>query len=388
NFVYAFSQWGVLIVVTRSSNQSDLGVFVFSLSITTPMMLLFGVGLRPALATDAANEFDFHHYLYLRGVASVLYVGCISVLSIGFWADIAATVIVVACTKAVESISEVIHGGLQRIERMQMIAVSLIARSTAVITLVTLFGFRTTDLMMICSANLAACLIVLAFFDASLLASLDSRWKINWKIIAKLLVRCAPIGVVTCLLSLNTYIPRYFVAEAIGRHALGSFGAISYLTLIGGKVVTALGQVGAPALSRSYCLRDLRLFRRQLTKMITLACCLGISTVAIALVFGETLLRFLYSDEVAADASLLSLLAGGAAISYVGSFIGYGVTATRQFKVQPWLMIFVIACNAAMCTILIPQFGVHGAGIAICGANILQAALYGIIMMQAVGRRK
>ena len=69
-----------------------------------------------------------------------------------------------------------------------------------------------------------------------------------------------------------------------------------------------------------------------------------------------------------------------AGLSYIASFLGYGMTAARYFKIQIPLFSIVVLINLLSCCWLIPKKGLIGAPIAILISFIAQVVLsFGII---------
>jgi O-antigen/teichoic acid export membrane protein len=92
-------------------------------------------------------------------------------------------------------------------------------------------------------------------------------------------------------------------------------------------------------------------------------------------VAGRPLLTILYRPEYAEHVDLLFLLMVVAAISYISSLLGAGITASRHFRPAVPLLAFVTIITAVSCFFLIPAYGLRGAAL----AGILAAAV------QAVG---
>ena len=143
-----------------------------------------------------------------------------------------------------------------------------------------------------------------------------------------------PLGIVMMLISLNANIPRYFIEHYWGERELGIFAALAYLMVAGNTVVGALGQSASPRLARYYAEGNAWAFRRLLVKLVGLGAGLGIVGLLVALVAGRFILTLLYKPEYAEHAGLFAWLMTAATVSYVASFLGYGMTAARYFRSQ------------------------------------------------------
>jgi O-antigen/teichoic acid export membrane protein len=75
-----------------------------------------------------------------------------------------------------------------------------------------------------------------------------------------------------------------------------------------------------------------------------------------------------------------------AGITYVASFLGYGMTAARYFQVQMPLFVLVTGASGLACLWLIPTMGVQGAVIALMVGAIVQASFSLGVILYALHR--
>ena len=75
---------------------------------------------------------------------------------------------------------------------------------------------------------------------------------------------------------------------------------------------------------------DGQAFCRLLSKLVAIGAGTGLAGVLLALVAGREILTILYRPEYADSADLLVLLMAAAAVSYMASFLGYGMTAAAS----------------------------------------------------------
>jgi O-antigen/teichoic acid export membrane protein len=179
-----------------------------------------------------------------------------------------------------------------------------------------------------------------------------------------------PLGFVTMLISLHANIPRYFIEHYLGERELGIFAAMAYLMVAGNTVVNALGQSASPRLAKYYAVGNSTAFRTLLLKLVGIGVLLGTVGVLIALLAGREILILVYRPEYANQASVLIWIMVATGISYVGSFIGYGVSATRVFSrfTIPYLVVTIVAFGFS--ALFIPAFGLIGAAWALCVASL------------------
>ncbi|EPG1669831.1 capsular polysaccharide biosynthesis protein capF, partial [Acinetobacter baumannii] len=74
NFVFAFSQWVILIFLARMTTQENLGQYSLALAIVTPVFAIFNLQLRPLYILDLNGEqkYRYSNFYYLRLITSIV----------------------------------------------------------------------------------------------------------------------------------------------------------------------------------------------------------------------------------------------------------------------------------------------------------------------------
>ena len=382
---YAACQWAMLIVIAKLGTPVMVGQFALGLAITAPIMILAGMSLRAVQATDTRSEHVFGEYLALRlmtvTVAFVI-VGSIT-LGTGYRLDTACIIVWLALAKGLESVSDIYYGLLQRHERMDVIATSLLMKGPLSLAALTAALLLTGSLPWSVAALAASWGLVLFFYDRRvgemLLARLGEgrHSRPHWR--PNRLLRLAnvawPLGCTVMLVSLNFNVPRYFVAHYAGERQLGVFAALAHLLLAGNLVMNAFGQTVSARLARYWADGRLQSFRHLLMKVLLLAAALGVGGIATALLGGAQLLAWFYQPEYAGQADVFAWLMGVAAIGYLASALGYALTSARIFWLQPLQLGFATATGAAACLHLVPSHGLRGAAWAMGISLFVQLAI-------------
>jgi O-antigen/teichoic acid export membrane protein len=109
--------------------------------------------------------------------------------------------------------------------------------------------------------------------------------------------------------------------------------------------------------------------------------------VVVALAAGAQILGVLYGPEYAEHSTILVWIMIAAAIGYVASFGGYGITAARYFRVQIPLFAMVAGTAAAACFWLVPGSGLLGAARALLVAALAQVFGTGLLIVHAIRAR-
>ena len=413
NLIYAASQWGMLVVLAKLGSPEMVGQFTLGLAVTAPVIMFTNLQLRGIQATDAKGDYVFSDYLGLRLIGTglaLLIIGGIT-LKAGYRWETSLVILAIALAKAFESISDVFYGVIQQHERMDRIAIALMIKGPLSLLLLGI-GVSLTGSVVGGAIGLAVAWgLVLFGWDLRngrlilnnssherepedlLLADAEPKKNKNplyprWegKTLGKLVWLALPLGFVMMLISLNTNIPRYFIERYLGERELGIFAAMSYLMVVGQMVVSALAESASPRLAKYYAAGNSTAFGTLLLKLVGVGLMLGAGGVFVAVVAGRPILTLLYKPEYAERADLFAWLMVAAGMGYVSSFLGYGMTAARYFRVQMPLFVLVTGSCAIACFWLIPTQGVRGAAIALIVGAIVQAVFTLGVIFHALHR--
>jgi O-antigen/teichoic acid export membrane protein len=397
NVIYAASQWGVLVVLAKVGSPEMVGQFALGLAITAPIMLFSNLSLRAVQATDVRHEFLLGNYLSLRIITTLLAVVSIGLISLvsGYRSETIPVIMAIGLAKAFESISDVLYGQLQQRERMDRIAVSMIIKGVLTLAVLVVSVVITRSALGAALALAITWAAVLVAYDtrsAALVSGESDRrlaWEPlkpiwNWPILRHLVVLALPLGFTQMLVSLNTNIPRYFIERLWGERELGFFAAIASLMAVGNTLINALGQAASPRLAQYYASGNITAFKHLLGRLLWIGAGLGAAGLAVAVVSGQPLLTLIYRAEYAAYNDVLSVMMLGAAISYIASFLGYGMTAARYFKIQVPVLIACVMSSFVTCLILVPAYGIVGAMWSICLSVSLQVLVTAAIFLRVI----
>jgi O-antigen/teichoic acid export membrane protein len=383
NMIYAVSQWGMLVVLAKFGTPSMVGTYALGLSVTAPIMILFSLNLRTALATDAKQEYLFADYLGLRMATTALALAPIAIIALGIYGSESGVIILlVGMAKGCEAISDIFYGLLQQHERMDRIAISMVLKG--VISLFVFAGGLWVSGSLIGGvAGLALVwAAVLLTYDMRsgrliLFASAKARIAARWDLptLRRLALLTLPLGLSAMLVSLVANVPRYFVERSEGLAGLGVFVALVYIMQAGGIVVNALAQSATPRLAKFYAQANAAAFVRLLSSLLLIGTALGVGVVLAAVLGGREILTVLYRAEYATRVDVFVWVMIATWLSFLASFLGYSLSATRHFRIQPFVYSFELLLTLVACLALVPSFGILGAAWAMCLAMAFQTVV-------------
>jgi O-antigen/teichoic acid export membrane protein len=358
-----------------------VGQFALGVAVTGPIVILTALSLRAVQATDATGQYRFGEYLALRlstGLVSLLLI-IVIVVSAGYRRETAWIALAIGVTKVIETISDIFYGLLQRHERMDCISKSLLFRGPLSLIVMGALVYATGTVLWGVIGLGAVCAAVLLLYDipngahvlkaAGHPPTLAPQW--NMDSLANLARSAFPLGLAALFISASASVPRLYVERYAGERDLGIFAAAAYLMLVGGMVVNAAGQSSSSRLAQHYAEGRMTAFHTLLLKLVALGAALGTTAIGLAWWFGRDILTALYGGEYAARPDVFVWIMVAAAISYIGSSLGYGITATRAFArfYLPYFMMMIITLAAA--ALLIPRAGITGAAWTLCVTAVM-----------------
>lgn len=393
NGIYAACQWGMLVVLAKLGSPEMVGQFTLGLAVTTPVIMFTKLHLRSIQATDAKQEFSFNDYLGLRLLSTVLALVIITaiVLTSGYHRETLIVVLLIGLAKSLDAISDLFYGLIQQKERMDRIAVSLMLKGPLSLLMLSIGVYISNSIIWGVVGLIFAWGTVLVGYDIrSGVLMLNQMPQPRWhsKTLLKIVRLALPLGFVMMLISLNTNIPRYFIEQHLGERELGIFAALAYLMVVGNMIIAALGDSATPRLAKYYALGDSKAFGTLLIKLSGIGALLGGIGILIAIFAGSQILSTIYSAEYAEHTNLFVWLMVAAGISYIESFLSYGITAARYFRIQMPLFSLVTGATFLACTFLIPTRGLYGAAIALITGSIVRSIGTSSVLIHAFYKLK
>jgi O-antigen/teichoic acid export membrane protein len=388
NGIYAAAQWAILSLVAKLGGGAMLGQYALAAALTTPLVMLAHLNLRAVLATDVDRRHSFGDYLAVRLAVSGLSLVAIAILALvsGRSGSLAAAILAMGVAQSSETVSDIYYGAMQRRDEMDLIARSMIARGLVSVCAFGLALYALGNLVWALAAVAAVRLALLFAYDRPRGAAGESLARSSPGAALALLRTALPLGVMLLLVSLNTNLPRYAIERYLGVGELGAFAAVASFLTVGSTAVNALGQAATPRLARHFTLRESKRFRRLTFLLAASVCGLGVAGVAVAAVFGATVLRIVYRPEFAVHSGLLVAVMGTAIPGYVAIALGYAITAARAFDAQVPLFCVVAASCGGASWLLVPRFGLRGAALSLAFAASVQIGGEAWILARAMRR--
>lgn len=387
---YAGSRAILLIIIAKLGTAEMVGQFSFAFAVTAPVFMIADLDLRSVLVTDFKRQYQFGHYMGLRLLTVVPTLITVGILALCQRSALSGTIILlVGLAKTVEHVCDLLYGLMQREERLEQLGFSLILKSVLSVLFVSLLLWRFGSITAAVAGLAAAYLAVLLVYDIRAVRPYERvRIFLDRRSLFHLLRLSLPLGVVLLFASLNKNLSVYFINGYLGPASLGYYTAAVYIMNIGSMAVSALGQSRNARLAKLFGEGDTGSFIRILRNMVILTGILGVSMILAAALFGGNILTLLYTREYAAYQSLFVFIMAAAAVSYIGETIQYAVTATRQFRLQPFAHGFVLLTGFCINPVLISRFNLNGAALSLFITSCLQLAVNTLLLLYMLRNKK
>lgn len=380
NLIYAFLQWLVLSSIAKIGNVEMVGIYTLGLSITAPIMIFANLQLRAIQATDSKNENKFADFFSLRFVfmiLGILAVGAVLLFS-DYDVEVKLVIIVIAISKAIEGMSDIVYGFLQKNEDMKKIAYSLILRGATSLLAFSISLYVSSNLLIATLLSSLAWLLVFLLFDLRMVKGykIKKYFNFNKSTLYRLFILALPLGIVTMLGSLNTNIPRYVIEHYLGLELLGVFGAIAYLLAGTGKFSSAISQTVSPRLARYYAENNKVYFIKLFNKILFINCLIGMLGILVVLIMGKELLTVMYTEEYGQYNQLFIWIMILSLFINLSNVFGVGVTSMRMFASQLPIHIIKLLVIIISSIFFIKYFGMIGAAWALIISTLVSIVFY------------
>lgn len=380
-FGYLLAQMAVLAALAHLRGAEAVGEFGLALALTTPAFMFANMGGRSGQASDVSGRYSFSDYGGLMVTAALL----ATVVSIAAGFLLARTpgalliVVIVALTKAFESISSLAYGAFHRAGRADKVAKSLVLRGAATVppfVVLLAAGLPTGTAFL---AQLLVWSVLALFYDYPAACRIANGRLVRPAIFNRRVVQLArevwPLGASYLLNALLVSLPRLFVERSLGLSALGLLTVVNYFQQAGSMAVNAVTQA---LVSRFARLQrggaDMEL-KRQVTVLLALAVACSMIGLAFVYLAGEWLLRIAFGPAFVAAEDLLLVVTLALCAKLFSMAPQTLLHAHRKFMTFMLRELATVLCCTVLLVLLVPSHGLMGAGYAIVGTAFFRLVI-------------
>ncbi len=396
-FAFAFSAWLTTFIIAKyygAGEYQSAGIFAVAASFGNIFRIVSSYGLRAYQVSEAGDDSADRTYIVTRiiTVLSGALLCFAASLAFGYDATQILAINIYMIFNSVCAFADVLFGILQRHGRIDLTGVSLTLRSVATTLAFTVCLLLTGNLLLSLGAISAAALLIMLLYDipltkrchAVVIRKADFQKPEPYR-----LIRLGfPMLLYTIFLTLITFAPRLLLEKIAGASEVGVFAYVFAPTVV---ISTFASGVLLPFLSKMakyWSLPDLKKLRISFFTPFALILLAGACGVAFSLLCGRWMLTLLYDAMVGEHTRLL-------VISVVASTLLSLVACCNNVLIVARRMKMLIALNAAGflltiagCLLLIPPYGMYGAGYAMVIGIAIQLLISGCFVAMLFIRKK
>ncbi|MEU8022942.1 hypothetical protein AB0B88_12045 [Micromonospora haikouensis] len=377
----SLGQWTIVLILAQAGSPHMVGQYALGLAITTPVVLVCGLGLQPVLVTDVANHFGFYEYLRLRLTGMTIALLVIGALVHALSLTGGIVIFLVGVAKALDAVGEIYFGILQRYSTMRTVGASMALNSV--------FSVLVTAGLLLTTGSIT--IAILGSVVGSALGSVLYPWRSarphlqrgprigrasSRKAVRRsrrLAVTALPVGLAYSLTSFTSNVPAYVLEHQLGTSALGVFAVLSYSTMVANLLYCAVYQVLLHRMAELARARELRALRALVIRLVAGSLLLGLLSGLLAWVLGEAVLELLYGPDYSRHWPTLVILALGVGTSGALYFINAALLALQRFQHHLTATLPTLGITGAASFLLIPRYGLTGAASAAALALVVEA---------------
>ncbi|WP_104499244.1 oligosaccharide flippase family protein [Acinetobacter indicus] len=357
NFIFAFSQWFILIMLARMTTKENLGQYALALAIVSPVFAVTNLQLRPLYILDenSKRDFTYANFYYLRLISSVFALAIC--LFFGFFSNVyIGVLLLVASIKFFESFSDIIYAYYNAKDKTQLISKSLLIKGFSSVFAVFL-GLYFFNFYIALILFLSVYFLLWLFLDNLYIIKTS---EVKEKTINLNIMKTAiPMGVSLGIVTLQGNVPRLFLERYLSVEAVGVFTVLTYFIIVGSIFINSICQYLSPRLTKAWY-NDKKHFKKLLLSALSIAFILGCGAIIFIHFFGEIVLKLIYGNDFLEYKSELSLVMIAGLFLYLATVIGYSLTSIGFIKKQIYLFSIVLATTLIASYVLIPHYGIVG----------------------------
>jgi len=376
NISYGAGRLLIFVILAKAFDQEQVGQFVLSLAIVTPLSFLLNMELRLVLVTDTKGLVDVGYCLAVRlvsnAVLALVLLGFCEVMRNGWgWdGDKIALMLLVGGVRMVESMADLYLGVLQKHERMKNVAISQTLKTLAVLLCAALAAQWSDDIWPVVAGWLLAVLLVGWYYDRR------CAWRhqpvgIHWSSgVSKDLVKLAfPLGIFVTITSFNDGVGRYFVGYFMGDAVVAYLAAMLFVVTGAAAVQNGVNQSVLPRLAVYYA-SNIDAFWKLLRRVLALSWLAMAGLLAVVWWQGKLIVRiisrteyvdYLYAPEQVKDVPLFVLVIFAGCVLLTGMIVGSALMACHRFKSNLAAVALGLAVNVIICWLYVGDYGVRAA---------------------------
>jgi O-antigen/teichoic acid export membrane protein len=379
----ALTQFAVIALVARLGTAEELGLLTLSAAIVVPLFFLTSLGMKDIHTVDDLDRFSNADYVALRllgGSVAILLSASIAVVGYGHESTaMQSTIVAFAVLRFFWSQAGLVHAMFQRVERLDLVALSIVVRCSLGLAVFALVFLQTGSLVLALTFEALSAFAVYHFLDRALLAGIGASVSradlasVRPRRLLQLLYWTLPLGLALWLGRAVGSAPPIVLEREAGLAAAGLFGALAYFHTGLSMLATGFHNATAARLRRHYRSGERRAFWRLTGKLLLVSAGLAAVALAGAWLLGVPILTLLYGPAYA-DRVLLIVIVGASSLGLLSAPLMTVIASAHAFRLRLAVAAVALAASVLASFLLVPALGVLGAAWALMVGFAVQLA--------------
>lgn len=306
NIVTALVKWIMLMTIAKWLTPHDVGIYALALAVTSPLILFANMKLR-ALYVNA-NQAHYYAYSMARNLVASSVMLLIVLLAFGLYRDAWLIIVLVALSKALELVSDLMYALAHRAQDMARLSQQIVIKQLFLLVLFVAALFWQHDLTVALVIQVMGQVFYLGIETKLFVRHYSFERTVSWPLMWSILALGLPLGLTQFVLSFNTFLPRYALELFSTPAILGYFSAIAYVTVIANILMGAISQNYLSIFKQLDVAQNYEKMQHVFYKELLAVAVFLCVVLAMASVFlGQWLLEIIYTPDYATYAWLLPL---------------------------------------------------------------------------------
>jgi len=390
---YAGTMWLMALYIIRFDGIDAYGRFAAAMAVAAPIFMLSNARGRLVVSSESETGLPTSAYVLYRMITSLLSFLVVLFISHVLFGNGIWIVLSVALFKAIEAISDVLYGGLQRAGKPQFVGILQTLKGCLFALLLALCWLTGIGTASVVIAVFAMGLVGFVIYDLRVLRQhLSGDQIFLWENISSgelLLVfqRLRPFMAVAFMASLFAVMPRLFLEQLHDYGTLGMYSALMLFTSASLLATAAMGQPYLHDIGLLWADGETGDIYRILLQILLIPFVIAAGFSVLFWLAGGVIFPAMLNGDLELSTRILVLLV---AVIFSGNLAlvqWYIMVALKISKEQVWLALISLLASTVLCLLLIPTKGIEGAFLADACGLILEASVGGWLILRAISQR-
>lgn len=393
--MFAMQSAVMLMVITRTNGIEDAGIFSIAYAIASLMSFIGEYGVKKYQVSDIYQKIDYVDYHSHRVITCVvMLIAAVGYTCVGlfkgqytqakFW-----VIIMVCLLKLVEAYADVFYGRYQQARRLDVAAKTNTFR-IAISMIACMISLAVTHNLLISTIVWFAVALITMLMSSVLVINefAEFGFRINTAALKKLTIECFPLFLGSFLLLYVGNAPKYAIDACMSDTDQACYNFIFMPVFVIGLLANFVFNPILVRLADRWAEGNVQVFKKMVFRQIAVIGGITALAVSVALTIGCPVLGILYNADLHSYKLCLTILMiGGGMLALVNLFTVVVTVVRGQKHLMVGYVVTAVVANV-LSYYFVSNYGIIGATILYTGLMTMLAAVFAVVLILCVKRRK